>query len=164
MQRLPKSDADLQDFIQDIADTYKRSSQIREALRHSWAGLSPNYRVPDLKSGNTALHMAAKLGEVKVVTALGHIDQAEVSIKNYDGNTPLHLAAEFDRPAVVEALLKHKADLHAVNNDGFVPVQVAAIQLHKVIMNEFKIEAKFNWSLFRIVLRVCSNMVPALWN
>ena len=100
-------------FVAEIADSCKRSSHMKEALRSSWVARNPTYHVPDTL-GNTALHAAAALGEHKVVSALGHLLASRVAdgvnAKNLEGDTALHLAALHNQAACVEALLKHDAD------------------------------------------------------
>ncbi len=55
-------------FVKELANTYKKTQLLKEALRHSWALNDIHYVCPDDKSGDTILHIAAKLGETKLVS------------------------------------------------------------------------------------------------
>ncbi|MBV9125223.1 MAG: ankyrin repeat domain-containing protein, partial [Planctomycetes bacterium] len=75
-------------------------------------------------SGETALHIAARLGHVKVAEVLlAH--GADVNARDRSKITPLHRAAEYGRSDVVKLLLAHQADRHARSWDGQTPLDYA---------------------------------------
>ena len=68
-----------------------------------------NVNEPDTFFGETALHRAAKVGDLKMVQILlGH--GASVDSTNQYGETPLHFAITGRNPEVIRALLKQGAD------------------------------------------------------
>ena len=68
-----------------------------------------NVNEPDTFFGETALHRAAKAGDLKMVQILlGH--GAKVNLTDQYGETPLHFAIQGRNPEVVKTLLKHGAD------------------------------------------------------
>jgi len=129
---LPTCEEDIEDFVRDLASSYKKTSYLKEALTHSWARENIDFRCVGGR-GNTLLHVATRMGETKLATAIAHMSE-DVNQTNSDGDTPLHLAARHDRPAIVETLLKHGASLEKTNGFGLTPVQVAALQCHKVTL------------------------------
>jgi ankyrin repeat protein len=73
------------------------------------------------KDGNGPLHLACKQGHIEtVIMVLLH--GANVNAVNKRGQTPLYIAAggEKDCPELCEILLKHKAKIDAVDEDGCV--------------------------------------------
>ncbi len=104
-------------FVREVSDNCKRTKEIKEAISRSWVPGTPTYRCPDYK-GNTVLHVAARMGEAKFVSVVGHVFP-DINIVNGDGDTALHLAAEYDHKHVIETLLKHKADYNRLNALNF---------------------------------------------
>ncbi len=85
------------------------------------------------KEGNTALHLAARLGHVKVAEVLlAHA--ADVNARNSSDLTPLHWAATCAHADVVRMLLAHKADLRAKNSDDQTPLDFARERGNKDII------------------------------
>jgi ankyrin repeat protein len=73
-------------------------------------------------TGLTALMMCTTVDTAKVLLAAG----ADVHVTTYAGDTCLHLAVRHELPVpLVCLMIKAGADLHAVNNEGLTPVQVA---------------------------------------
>jgi ankyrin repeat protein len=88
----------------------------RELLEN---GACPNTRG---WAGKTAMHHAAKKGEVGVVKALIEFG-ADCTSRDFEGNTPLHLAnTARDTKEVVEALLSAGADANAKGPYGKTPI------------------------------------------
>ncbi|KAF4583190.1 ankyrin domain protein [Ophiocordyceps camponoti-floridani] len=78
----------------------------------------------NLYSGDTALHEAARRGNLCLVNVL--LEQgAKISVQNHVGNYPLHLAAEEGHIAVIKNLLEKGASREAVNQDSFTPLHLA---------------------------------------
>jgi ankyrin repeat protein len=70
-----------------------------------------------LQHGRTALHIAAINGKDVCAEVLVNAG-AQVDARDHDENTPLLLAARYGKLPVVKLLLKHKADVCAVNAGG----------------------------------------------
>ena len=83
-----------------------------------------NVNEPDTFFGETALHRAAKAGDLKMVQILlGH--GAKVDLTDQYGETPLHFAIRGRNPEVIRTLLKHGADPDREDIVGRSPVQCA---------------------------------------
>ncbi len=126
----------MESFVRDVAESYKKMSHLKEALTHSWARLNLSYRCSGSDAtGDTILHVAARLGEAKLASAISHIDASNegdiIDGTNINSDTALHLACEHGHEAVIEALLKHGAAMDKVNAVGFTPLQIAAIKLRR---------------------------------
>ena len=96
----------------------KGGAEIAEILIKS--GASVNWAD---ENGLTLLHLAATGTQKNLVELLA--GKLDVNAKESGGNTPLHYAAEFGHMAVVETLIAHKADVHALNKDKMTPAQYA---------------------------------------
>ncbi|XP_065051113.1 uncharacterized protein LOC135680839 [Rhopilema esculentum] len=70
------------------------------------------------------LHMASKLGDVKIVEALLNRG-ASVSCKSVDGKTPLHYAVLNSKMEVVELLISRNADPEECDFEGRSPLDIA---------------------------------------
>ncbi|XP_034678037.1 protein ACCELERATED CELL DEATH 6-like isoform X2 [Vitis riparia] len=70
---------------------------------------------------NTALHLAARIGDKRAVEELLNLDRSLLTEKNIKGNTPLHLAARFGHVDVVEFLIFRAQNLD-VENGGVYEV------------------------------------------
>lgn len=79
------------------------------------------------KNGQTALHVAARIDNEKVVRMLLHF-KADVNARDHDGKTPLHYAAMSGAKAirVVALLLKTGAKVDAEDNLKATPLSLAA--------------------------------------
>ena len=79
---------------------------------------------PD-EHGFTALHHAARAGNIEIMTfLLGH--GADIHALNRNNNTPLHSAAYGNQPNAIRWLLEHSADKRMKNKDGDTPLHSAA--------------------------------------
>lgn len=73
---------------------------------------------------NEILLLAANTGLVSdVIFALDR--KANVDIIDDDGHAAIHLAALSNNPLIIEALLRHKVNLEAKNEDGLTAFQLA---------------------------------------
>merc|ERR1712062_152748 len=82
------------------------------------------------------LLVAAKLGHLQ---SIQHMIEAGADINTislYNGNTPLIVAAENGQAAIVEYLIKNKADLNAQNNDGKSPIVIAKENGHETVVKQ----------------------------
>lgn len=77
---------------------------------------------PLLPLGVTALHYAAKLGLLKVVSVLIKKDPSSINQQRRDGATALYLASIYNHEAVVTLLLQQGADPNISNYKGTTPV------------------------------------------
>ncbi|CAK9042615.1 Serine/threonine-protein phosphatase 6 regulatory ankyrin repeat subunit B (PP6-ARS-B) (Serine/threonine-protein phosphatase 6 regulatory subunit ARS-B) (Ankyrin repeat domain-containing protein 44), partial [Durusdinium trenchii] len=79
-------------------------------------------------AGRTALHWAARWGDVEVVEWLlsQQGSKPEVEAKDRVGQRALHFAAKYDHLEVVKSLVNQGADLNAQDEDGWTPLHGAA--------------------------------------
>jgi ankyrin repeat protein len=82
-----------------------------------------NINVADA-NGNTALHHAARNGDIQVVELLVNRG-ADVDIQDQGGNTALHLAAANGNVEVVELLVNRGADINIQNLNGQIADDLA---------------------------------------
>jgi ankyrin repeat protein len=79
-------------------------------------------------TGNTLLHEALSLQDVDMAQRL--LDRPPfatlVNFSNHKLDRPLHLAVECGDAALVERLVKLRADVNAVNQSGYSPLHMAA--------------------------------------
>jgi len=83
-------------------------------------------RTPD---GGTALHFAAKYGQLSLINKL-LAKGAVVDAKDNDGVTPLHAAAYNGHTDAVKCLVEMGADVHAKEKTGGTPLHKAARGVH----------------------------------
>ena len=77
------------------------------------------------------IHTAARAGDLAKVKALLEANPQCVNEKDEQGLTPLLRAGD---AAVVELLLKHKADVNAADKDGATPLLLAAESGHAAVV------------------------------
>jgi uncharacterized protein len=77
--------------------------------------------------GMTALHWAARHGEVEMTTLLLRAHANPKAVTRIGAYTPLHVASEAGSGPVVVALLKAGADPAAVTTTGVTPLHLAAL-------------------------------------
>lgn len=83
----------------------------------------------DFVSGYTALHWAAKHGNLDMVKLLAGSYSVQVNQKSHGGYTPLHLACQFGHQEVFDILVKaYGADPHLRDNSGRKPRQYMVVQ------------------------------------
>ena len=71
------------------------------------------------------IHEAVKRGDLVKIKAMIQANPDLVSSKDADGRTPLHWAAAEGRKEIVVFLLANKADIHAKDNNGETPYDLA---------------------------------------
>ena len=76
--------------------------------------------------GQTALHIAAELGNIDIINVLMKDGKARVDICDYDGNTPLHVAAAELSHVLLESLNIDDNLIQIANLRGWMPIHVAA--------------------------------------
>ena len=114
----------------------------------------------------TALHLAAKQGNIELVKML--LDyQADVQAKNLKGQTPLHHAAFQGKFENIQALLTNKANTEAKDTQGQRPLHHAAFwgrseALQVLLFNKAAIEAKDNLDRTPLHLAALRGQVAAV--
>lgn len=89
----------------------------------------------ELRTGNTLLHIGAKLGNCDVVERLLRCG-ADLVAKNFAGQAPLHLAASEGHSALVCNLVRAGADPNAVDIIGRSPLYLAAVRGQAKVVGE----------------------------
>jgi len=90
-------------------------------------------------NGYTALHWAAKHGNLECVKLLAGAYKTEVNIKSNGGYTPLHLAAQFGRQEVYDVLIRtYNADGNIRDHSGKKPMQYLVRQDASMSIDTFK--------------------------
>uniref|UniRef100_A0A8C3CN68 Ankyrin 2 n=1 Tax=Cairina moschata TaxID=8855 RepID=A0A8C3CN68_CAIMO len=75
--------------------------------------------------GETALHMAARAGQVEVVRCLLR-NGALVDARAREEQTPLHIASRLGKTEIVQLLLQHMAHPDAATTNGYTPLHISA--------------------------------------
>lgn len=77
---------------------------------------------------HTILHVAVLTERKAVVEFISEQDGGRkiIDLKNDRGSTPLHYAVAFHQRVLVKLLLRHGADIYAVDGDGYTPAHRAA--------------------------------------
>ncbi|XP_042171161.1 ankyrin-2-like, partial [Oncorhynchus tshawytscha] len=75
--------------------------------------------------GETALHMAARAGQIEVVRCLLR-NGALVDAMAREDQTPLHIASRLGKTEIVQLLLQHMAHPDASTTNGYSPLHIAA--------------------------------------
>ena len=87
------------------------------------------------KTGDTALHIAAREGQLAIAELLVYDPRTDVNCTNENHSTPLHEACREGHAAMVDLLLQLRADPEAVDDRGRTPVHVAASNGHEHAIN-----------------------------
>ena len=86
--------------------------------------------MPDNRTQNTALHIAAMNGCLNEVQILLCRRDIGINLKNSDGHTPLHLSAKYEYCKIYEMLRQHKmCDVSVTNDDGFTASEALFVKL-----------------------------------
>ena len=99
----------------------------------------------DFTTGYTALHWAAKQGNLDLVKLLAGNYSVNVNVRSYGGYTPLHLACQFGHQEVFDILVKaYAADANMRDNSGKKPRQymksvIGAYGLHNLSNDTFRL-------------------------
>uniref|UniRef100_A0A3Q2Y1Z6 Ankyrin 2 n=1 Tax=Hippocampus comes TaxID=109280 RepID=A0A3Q2Y1Z6_HIPCM len=82
---------------------------------------------PDVRNirGETALHMAARAGQMEVVRCLLR-NGALVDAMAREDQTPLHIASRLGKTDIVQLLLQHMAHPDAATINGYTPLHISA--------------------------------------
>ncbi len=97
-----------------------QGATVVRALAHSGANINAQEKLKHC----TALHMAARRGNVLVAEALLDCG-ADAEARDKLGDTPLHRAVKCGKTDMVAFLLSRGADVHAKGKSGLTPWQVA---------------------------------------
>ena len=123
---IPDLKVDLLDYVRGLAQNFRRSHQLREIINeNTWFKENPNWATSD--TGDTLLHIAALLAEMKLVSVICHyFPLLDINATNNDGNTALHFSADnLSATNITDTLLKHGSKMIR-NEKGLDPLQVAA--------------------------------------
>ena len=86
---------------------------------------------------NTALHLAAQLGEEDILESLADYfgpEGGNLDIRNSDGKTALHLATESGNIEMVRQLIEKRASLEVADEDGYTALLLAAKGGHEDVV------------------------------
>ena len=85
----------------------------------------------DFINGYTALHWAAKHGNIEIIKLLAGKHQADVNIKSHGGYTALHIACQQGHHDIFDILVeKFEADQNIRDNAGKKPRQYLQLTLN----------------------------------
>ena len=79
----------------------------------------------ETRIGEIALHLAAKVGNLKLLKAAYRRNPALVNAQKNDDQTALHVAAHADRDKIVNFLLENNADTNLKDENGKMALEVA---------------------------------------
>ncbi|XP_048522030.1 ankyrin repeat domain-containing protein 16 isoform X2 [Dendroctonus ponderosae] len=86
------------------------------------------------KTGDTALHVAARLGHLTVIDyLLEEYAPQTVDVRNQNDKTPLHEAAQFGQWESVVKLLSYGAEVNALRRGDWTPLMLACTKIQPVI-------------------------------
>jgi ankyrin repeat protein len=94
----------------------------------------------------TALHMAARRGNVEIAEALLDCG-AEIDARDSLGDTPLRRSVNCDKAQVAYLLLKRGADVHSIGNKGLTPLQAARANAMKQLLGSRGDSSNANWGV-----------------
>ncbi len=77
--------------------------------------------------GSNSLHIAAQGGHIDVLVMLLEQYHLDLDFTNNNGSTALHIAAGEDHLLFVIMLINNEANVSIRDNNGFTPIQVAAL-------------------------------------
>jgi truncated hemoglobin YjbI len=114
-----------------LANEYRASEGggVVRALVHGGANVNANDGVKHC----TALHMAARRGNVEVAEALLDCG-ADIDARDSLGDTPLRRSVNCDKIQVADLLLRRTADVHSIGNKGLTPLLAARTTAMKQLL------------------------------
>ena len=87
---------------------------------------NPQLTVAQDANGRIPLHTACLSGQVEVVKTFNLSANEVLHASDSSGNTPLHLACEGRSEEVVQFLVDSGASVSEANNEGELPIHIAA--------------------------------------
>jgi ankyrin repeat protein len=113
-------------------------TEIFETLAHHHIYPGFALSMPDLncvnENGETALHIASRLGFFCIVVSLLTLEQVDVNAKDASGNTPLHKAIQGEHEDIVEQFLVcDRVKINAVNKYGRSALSMAIFSCNEDI-------------------------------
>ncbi|KAL4659556.1 protein phosphatase 1 regulatory subunit 12A-like [Arapaima gigas] len=108
----------------DVEAARKEEERIMLRDARQWLNSGKINDVRHIKSGGTALHVAAAKGYLEVLRLLIQAGY-DVNIKDFDGWTPLHAAAHWGKEEACRILVENLCDMDAVNKVGQTAFDVA---------------------------------------
>jgi ankyrin repeat protein len=144
---LEKTDEDLQEFLisldkpiellhQPVSQLYQEYGSLplliaaRKGLIDKLNTLianGANANQMDKLTGDTALHVAAEVGNLELIQLLIEQHNADVDARNNHMSTPLLTACFKVRPNCVTFLLNSRANINVANNEGCTPLVIAVV-------------------------------------
>ncbi|KAF5283105.1 hypothetical protein FQA39_LY17412 [Lamprigera yunnana] len=79
------------------------------------------------KSGDTVMHIAARLGHVELLQHF--LKSAPVDVTNKDNKTPLHEAAQFSKDSAIQLLIDSGADVNALKRSDWTPLMLTCTKI-----------------------------------
>ncbi|XP_030069901.1 protein phosphatase 1 regulatory subunit 12A isoform X3 [Microcaecilia unicolor] len=122
MEELLQNEVNRQGIDVEAARKEEERVMLRDARQ--WLNSGRIEDVRHLKSGGTALHVAAAKGYVEVLKLLIQAGY-DVNIKDYDGWTPLHAAAHWGKEEACRILVENLCEMETVNKVGQTAFDVA---------------------------------------
>lgn len=105
-----------------------------------------------LEDGMTPLHVAARNGDLVEIRNL--LTDCGPNVTDFNNDTPLHFAAGSQKSDAVILLLKAGADVNALNNDGWPPIQgtieTRDLETFKVLV---RAGAKFDFDTYSALIQ-----------
>lgn len=89
-----------------------------------------NFNLADAtyESGDTLLHVSARLGHVQVLEAILAHTNCPIDIRNKDNKTALHEACQFCQLEAAKLLLERKAAVNALKKADWTPLMLACVK------------------------------------
>ena len=122
MEELLQKEIDVQKVNCEEARNREEQCMLDDA--RDWKNSGKNGDKPHVKTGATALHVAAAKGYTKVISLLVHAG-CEINQQDYDGWTPLHAAAHWAQREACELLADSYVNMDVKNCVGQTPFDVA---------------------------------------
>lgn len=91
------------------------------------------------KTGDTALHVAARLGHLTVIDYLLEYAPQTVDVKNQNDKTPLHEASQFGQFESVAKLLSYGSEVNALRRGDWTPLMLACTKIKPINLKIVKL-------------------------